>query len=57
MLSICGAECCDECSRRDDCGGCRKTDGHPFGGVCIAAECSKQGGLEAIKKMKETLIE
>ena len=57
MLSICGAECCDKCSRRDDCGGCVKTDGHPFGGACIAAECIKQGGLEALKKMKETLIE
>lgn len=56
MLSICGAECCDECSRRDDCGGCVKTDGHPFGGTCIAAECIKQGGLEAFKKMKEILI-
>lgn len=56
MLSICGAECCAECSRRDDCGGCVKTDGHPFGGTCIAAECIKQGGLEAFKKMKEILI-
>lgn len=27
MLSICGAECCAECSKRDDCGGCVKTDG------------------------------
>lgn len=56
MLSICGVECCAECSRRDDCGGCVKTDGHPFGGTCIAAECIKQGGLEAFKKMKEVLI-
>ncbi len=38
MLSICGAECCDECNRRDDCGGCVKSDGHPFGVTCIAAE-------------------
>ena len=56
MLSICGVECCDECGRRDDCGGCVKTDGHPFGGTCIAAECIKQGGMDAFKKMKATLI-
>ncbi len=30
MLSICGAECCDGCNRRDDCGGCVKSDGHPL---------------------------
>ena len=57
MLSICGAECCGECNRRDACGGCVKTEGHPFGGTCIAAECIERGGFEAFKKMKETLIE
>lgn len=56
MLSICGVDCCGECNRREDCGGCVKTDGHPFGGRCIAAECIKRGGFEAFKKMKETLI-
>ncbi len=56
MVSICGVECCDKCGRRDECGGCVKTDGHPFGGTCIAAECIKEGGLESLKKMKETLI-
>ena len=34
-----------------------KTDGHPFGGTCVAAECVKRGGLEELKKMKKTLIE
>ena len=57
MLSICGSDCCSECDRKADCGGCVKTDGHPFGGKCIAAECIKRGGLEEFKKMKETLIE
>lgn len=56
MRSICGAECCGKCGRKEDCGGCVKTDGHPFGGTCIAAECIKQGGLEAFQKMKETLV-
>ncbi|GFI61913.1 hypothetical protein IMSAG049_01084 [Clostridiales bacterium] len=57
MRSICGAEFCGKCNRIDDCGGCVTTDGHPFGGTCIAAECIRQGGFGAFKKMKETLIE
>ncbi len=57
MSSICGVECCNECNRKKDCGGCIKTDGHPFGGTCIATECIKQGGFEAFNKMKKTLIE
>lgn len=56
MLSICGTECCGECNRKDDCGGCVKTDGHPFGGTCVAAERVREGGLEAFHGMKETLI-
>lgn len=56
MLSICGADCCSECSRKEDCGGCRETDGKPFGGTCVAAECIKKGGLEAFQKAKEALI-
>ena len=43
--SICGMDCCSECSRKEDCGGCRKTDGHPFGGTCVAAESIRQGGM------------
>ena len=45
--SICGMDCCSECSRKEDCGGCRKTDGHPFGGTCVAAESIRQGGMDA----------
>ena len=57
MISICGVECCEKCGRNEDCGGCVKTDGHPLGGTCIAAECIKQGGFEAFKNMKKALIE
>lgn len=56
MLSICGLECCGECARRHDCGGCVKTDGRPFGGTCVAAECVKRDGLEGLEKMKEHII-
>lgn len=57
MLSICGLDCCSECNKKNDCGGCVKTDGHPFGRTCVAAECSRWEGLERLKKMKEMLIE
>lgn len=57
MLSICGADCCSECDRKAACGGCAETDGHPFGGRCIAAESIKQGGLDKFLEMKKTLIE
>lgn len=56
MCSICGLDCCKECSRREECGGCQKVDGHPFGGTCIAAECIKRGGQEEFLKLKDTLI-
>lgn len=56
MLSICGMACCEECSRKEACGGCRKVDGHPFGGTCVAAECIKREGLEAFSRMKAGLI-
>ncbi len=57
MLSICGLDCCNECNKKNDCDGCVKTDGHPFGGTCVAAECVRREGLEGLKKMKEMLIE
>ncbi len=57
MESICGMDCCSECGRRDECGGCRETDGQPFGGRCIAAEYMKQGGMETFLQQKKKLIE
>lgn len=56
-MSICGMDCCNQCARKEECGGCKKTDGHPFGGVCIAAECIKNGGFEAFNKAKQVLID
>ncbi len=55
--SICGMDCCEQCRRKEECGGCRKTDGHPFGGVCVAAEHIKNGGFEAFNKAKRDLID
>ena len=53
---ICGADCCGACSRQKECGGCGQTDGHPFGGRCIAAEYIKKGGTEAFSELKSRLI-
>ena len=53
VKSICGLDCCEACRRKEDCGGCIKAEGHPFGGKCIAAEIIKQGGFEAFEKFKK----
>ncbi len=37
-MALCGIDCCRDCSRLADCGGCEKCGGHPFGGNCVAAE-------------------
>ncbi len=57
MLSICGSDCCEKCDKINECGGCMKTCGHPFGGKCIAAEAFKAGGAEAFFALKNALIE
>lgn len=55
--SMCGTDCCIRCDRKEACGGCEKTHGHPFGGTCIAAECVRKGGQEALLHLKQTLIQ
>lgn len=35
-MTYCGSDCCKECSRAAECGGCEACSGHPFGGSCIA---------------------
>ena len=57
MLSICGMDCCGECNRKEECGGCVETGGRPFGGTCIAAECIKRDGADTFQRMKMDLIE
>lgn len=56
-MALCGNDCCGECSRLAECGGCEKVDGHPFGGNCIAAQCVKKGGKDAMDKLKSSLIQ
>lgn len=35
-MTYCGIDCCKECNRLAECGGCKKCGGHPFGGSCVA---------------------
>ncbi len=55
MKTICGIDC-SGCSRKDSCKGCGETDGHPWGGNCVAAECFKIGGKKYFDDFKAELI-
>ena len=54
--SICVSNCCAVCPQKAACGGCRATGGHPFGGVCVAAACVEQGGLEELDRWKRATM-
>jgi hypothetical protein len=56
MKTICGIDC-KGCNFKSNCKGCTETNGHPFGGDCIAAECYKSGGENYFIAYKERLIE
>jgi hypothetical protein len=60
--SLCGINC-TECELKDTCGGCAATNGRPFGGECVIAECCLKKGNECCGKcsdaacrLKEQLI-
>lgn len=36
IKTFCGMDCCSECTRLPECGGCEKCQGRPFGGSCVA---------------------
>ena len=55
MKTICGIDC-SGCSRKDSCKGCAETNGHPWGGNCVAAECFKIGGKKYFDDFKGELI-
>jgi len=61
LASICGAEC-GQCPSKDACGGCRETNGRPFGRECVIAACCRNEGREYCSqcgtpcKLKEPLI-
>lgn len=55
MSTICGIDCAG-CGMKAACGGCTATDGHPFGGNCLTAECYKRGGKAHFCACKDRLI-
>lgn len=56
MKTICGIDCTG-CGWKEICKGCTETNGHPFGGECVAAECYKSGGENCYLTYKNRLIE
>lgn len=49
MSELCKRDLCSRCTMRNNgCLGCSETDGHPCGGTCVAAECIKKNGFEAM---------
>ena len=56
MKTICGIDC-SGCGFYGKCKGCAETDGKPFGGECVAAECYKCGGESCYNAYKTRLIE
>ena len=56
MKTICGIDC-SGCGRKKSCIGCFESNGRPFGGECITAECFKAGGQECFDKYKAQMID
>ena len=56
MKTICGSDCCGNCSRLSECGGCLNCGGKPFGGKCVAASWIQAHGQDAYEELKRTLI-
>ena len=56
MKTICGIDC-TACGWKENCKGCAETNGHPFGGECVVAECYKSGGENGYLTYKNRLIE
>ena len=60
--TICGIDC-NDCGFKENCVGCAKTNGHPFGGECMIAMCCQNKGHDNCKRcaghsceLKEQLI-
>lgn len=55
MKTICGIDCIG-CGWKESCKGCAETNGRPFGGECVAAECYKTDSEKYFMAYKERLI-
>lgn len=47
IKTYCGVDCCSQCPRLPECGGCEICQGHPFGGSCVA---QRNRDFPALKK-------
>ena len=58
-MTYCGNDCCKECNRLAECGGCEDCKGHPFGGNCVAERSRDFARLKAqlIEDINELNIE
>ncbi|HIZ17372.1 MAG TPA: DUF3795 domain-containing protein [Firmicutes bacterium] len=56
MKTFCGLDC-DKCELKNECCGCVETNGRPFGGSCMIAECCKDKGCENCGKFFESQCE
>lgn len=56
MKTICGIDC-SECGFKGNCKGCTETNGRPFGGDCIVADCYQSGGENCFTAYKKRLID
>lgn len=56
MKTICGIDC-NDCEWKNVCKGCMETNGRPFGGECVAAECYKAGGKSCFITYKKQLMD
>lgn len=55
-MSICGLDCCKDCPRLQECGGCEKCQGRPFGKPCLASEWIQTKGMDAYLALKKELV-
>ena len=53
--AVCGLNCA-ECDLKTTCRGCEASCGHPFGGMCVAAETIKRGSKDAYAALKRQLL-
>ena len=56
MKTICGIDC-SGCDRKESCRGCLESNGRPFGGECVTAECFKAGGRECFEKCRARMMD
>ncbi len=56
-MEKCGKNCCAVCDRLDECGGCDKCGGHPFGGNCIVTTALTKGDSSYFEDLKIKLID